>query len=107
MSSGGTGKPHKYFYGQNQKCFGTTCHRQICADLKRKICLSDGGIADFDNPEVVEKLLQTGIPVVGVGGSYENEDDYPNVPYVATDNVAIVEMAFEHLKAKAIRDLLI
>lgn len=66
--------------------------------------VGDGVIADFDNPEVVERLSQTGIPVVGVGGSYQNEDDYPNVPYVATDNVAIVEMAFEHLKAKGIQN---
>ncbi|PJC85604.1 XylR family transcriptional regulator [Vibrio sp. HA2012] len=64
----------------------------------------DGIIADFDNPEVIKRLSHTGIPVVGVGGSYQNEVDYPDVPYIATDNVAIVEMAFEHLKSKGIQN---
>ncbi len=64
----------------------------------------DGVIADFDNPEVIERLSATGIPVVGVGGSYQCEDDYPDVPYVATDNVAIVEMAFQHLKSKGLQN---
>lgn len=62
----------------------------------------DGVIADFDNPEIRELLEHTEIPVIGVGGSYENEDDYPSVPYVATDNYAIIDMAFQHLKSKGI-----
>ncbi|WP_086981134.1 XylR family transcriptional regulator [Vibrio aphrogenes] len=63
----------------------------------------DGIIADFDNPDVVEQLSNIDIPVIGVGGSYQSEDDYPNVPYVATDNYALVKMAFEHLKNKGIQ----
>ena len=60
----------------------------------------DGIIADFDNPDVVALLRNTDIPVIGVGGSYENENDYPAVPYVATDNNALVALAFQHLKSK-------
>lgn len=64
----------------------------------------DGVIADFDNPEVISQLGNTQIPVIGVGGSYQSEDDYPDTPYVATDNYAVVEMAFEHLKNKGIEN---
>ncbi len=60
----------------------------------------DGIIADFDNPGIKELLRNTNIPVIGVGGSYENEQDYPAVPYVATDNCALVSLAFQHLKSK-------
>ena len=62
----------------------------------------DGVIADFDNPEVIKHLENITVPIIGVGGSYQSEDDYPDVPYVATDNYAVVEMAFEHLKKKGI-----
>ncbi|MDB1124478.1 XylR family transcriptional regulator [Vibrio algarum] len=62
----------------------------------------DGIIADFDNPEVVKRLEGTDIPVVGVGGSYEEESQYPDIPYVATDNNALVELAFQHLREKGL-----
>lgn len=62
----------------------------------------DGVIADFDNPQVAELLKNSDIPVVGVGGSYRNADNYPNVPYVATDNYKVIEMAFQHLKEKGL-----
>ncbi len=64
----------------------------------------DGVIADFDNPEIRQLLADSNIPVVGVGGSYSNKEDYPNVPYVATDNEALVELAFQHLKEKGIEN---
>jgi LacI family transcriptional regulator len=58
----------------------------------------DGIIADFDDPAVAQALSNSRIPVVGVGGSYENEDDYPaEVPYVATDNFKLVNLAYTHL----------
>lgn len=58
----------------------------------------DGIIADFDDPAVAEVLSHSRIPVVAVGGSYQNEADYPaNVPYVATDNFKLVNLAYEHL----------
>ncbi|GLO60353.1 XylR family transcriptional regulator [Vibrio sp. MACH09] len=64
----------------------------------------DGIIADFDNPDIVKMLENTDIPVIGVGGSYEDNHDYPDVPYVATDNHALVELAFQHLKQKGLEN---
>lgn len=60
----------------------------------------NGIIADFDDPQIRAALKDINIPVVGVGSSYANEDLYPSVPYVATDNTAIVRAAYEHLKQK-------
>lgn len=58
----------------------------------------DGVIADFDDPELVSVLGDGHIPVVGVGGSYKRESDYPpGIPYVATDNDQLVKLAYEHL----------
>jgi LacI family transcriptional regulator len=58
----------------------------------------DGVIADFDDPAVVRALSGCTVPVVGVGGSYANENAYPpGVPYVATDNFKLVKLARDHL----------
>lgn len=58
----------------------------------------DGIIADFDDPAVAEALTNIKIPVVAVGGSYENDADYPEaVPYVATDNFKLIKLAYDHL----------
>lgn len=58
----------------------------------------DGVIADFDDPEIVALLADGHLPVVGVGGSYQKDADYPpGIPYVATDNAKLVGMAYEHL----------
>ena len=62
----------------------------------------DGIIADYDDPETVELLKNIEVPIIGVGSSYQNPEDYPNVPYVATDNNALIENAFLHLKQKGI-----
>lgn len=62
----------------------------------------DGIIADFDDPETAKLLENTTIPIIAVGGSYQNPAFYPNHPYVATDNFALVEAAFLHLKQKGI-----
>lgn len=62
----------------------------------------DGVIADFDDPAIQDSLKNCPVPVVGVGGSYVNEADYPDVPYVATDNLEVVKAAYEHLKQKGI-----
>jgi LacI family transcriptional regulator len=62
----------------------------------------DGIIADFDNPEVEEILKDTNIPTVAVGGSYHHKKYYPRLPYVATDNAALVRCAFQHLKRKGL-----
>jgi LacI family transcriptional regulator len=58
----------------------------------------DGIIANFDDPAVAEALSRCSVPVVAVGGSYADPANYPaGVPYVATDNVKLIEMARLHL----------
>jgi len=58
----------------------------------------DGIIADFDDPTVIEALAGLRVPVVAIGGSYADETQYPaRVPYVATDNVKLVRLAYDHL----------
>lgn len=59
-------------------------------------------IADFDDREIIQSLQNVGVPFVGVGGSYHDPDDYPPVHYIATDNHALVQCAFMHLKEKGL-----
>jgi LacI family transcriptional regulator len=64
----------------------------------------DGIIADFDDPAVAAALSHTRVPVVAVGGSYACDDDYPpGIPYVATDNFKLIELAHEHLVGAGLR----
>ncbi|SFC90980.1 XylR family transcriptional regulator [Massilia yuzhufengensis] len=65
----------------------------------------DGIIADFDDPTVAATLAASRVPMVAVGGSYEDPADYPaSVPYVATDNVKIIKLAYEHLIEAGLRN---
>ncbi|PWC19651.1 D-xylose utilization transcriptional activator XylR [Brenneria corticis] len=64
--------------------------------------LGDGVIADFDDQQIMRLLQDVDVPLVGVGGSYHNPADYPPVHYIATDNHALVESAFMHLKNKGL-----
>ncbi len=65
----------------------------------------DGIIADFDDPAVAAALENSPIPLVAVGGSYENPDDYPaGVPYVATDNFKLIQLAYEQLIDAGLRN---
>jgi LacI family transcriptional regulator len=65
----------------------------------------DGIIADFDDPAVAAALAPSRIPLVAVGGSYENTDDYPSgVPYVATDNFKLIKLAYDHLIEAGLRN---
>jgi len=58
----------------------------------------DGIIADFDDPLIGEALAGSKLPVVAVGGSYEDATAYPrHIPYVATDNAAMIKLAYDHL----------
>lgn len=66
------------------------------------ILSGSGIIADFDDENMARQLSQIAVPVVGVGGSYSNRQDYPPVHYVATDNEALVAAALEHLIEKGI-----
>lgn len=64
----------------------------------------DGIIADFDDPLVCEALAQCRLPVVAVGSSFEDPSHYPdNVPYIATDNVKLVSLAYTHLIGAGLR----
>ncbi|MFD1801029.1 D-xylose utilization transcriptional activator XylR [Mixta tenebrionis] len=65
-------------------------------------CLGDGVIADYDDTAIEALLRNVEVPIVGVGGSYHRPEDYPPVHYIATDNAALVESAFLHLKEKGI-----
>jgi len=64
--------------------------------------LGDGVIADYDDSSIESLLSNVPVPIVGVGGSYHRQQDYPPVHYIATDNAALVESAFLHLKEKGI-----
>lgn len=58
----------------------------------------DGIIADYDDPAVARALAGAHVPVIAIGGSYEDPACYPGqVPYVATDNQLLVARALEHL----------
>lgn len=89
----------------------TQCHWDIffeedfCTHLDNiQEWVGDGIIADLDNPEVELMLSRLSIPVVGIGSSYENEAHYPAMPYIATDNVSLVNSAFNHLKDKGLEN---
>lgn len=62
----------------------------------------DGVIADFDSLEIRTALSKSDKPVIGVGSSYFDKEDYPSVPYVATDNFEVVKQAFDHLKNRGL-----
>ena len=64
--------------------------------------LGDGVIADYDDPVIKQALADIDVPIVGVGGSYHLPEHYPSVHYIATDNYALVESAFLHLKEKGV-----
>lgn len=66
--------------------------------------VGDGIIADLDNPKIEALLSHIKTPVIGIGGSYEDESHYPNMPYIATDNASLVETAFHHLKDKGLEN---
>jgi LacI family transcriptional regulator len=58
----------------------------------------DGIIANFDDPAVAAALSHCTVPVVAVGGSYADPANCPaGVPYVATDNIKLIELARQHL----------
>jgi DNA-binding LacI/PurR family transcriptional regulator len=52
-------------------------------------------------PKLKSCWPMSNVPIVGVGGSYHQPEQYPPVHYIATDNAALVESAFLHLKEKA------
>lgn len=91
-------------YLQSSQCDWDIYIEEDFSSANRDIFIEmyDGIIADFDDPHVESILSMTKNIVVGVGGSYNQENDYPKVPYVATDNFKLVESAFIHLRDKGI-----
>jgi LacI family transcriptional regulator len=86
-----------------QKWTGMSIWKKTLARLEHIVEWSgDGIIADFDDPAIQAAMHNAKVPVIGVGGSYINEQDYPDVPYVATDNYEVVKSAYEHLKKKGL-----
>ncbi|CAA0288694.1 XylR family transcriptional regulator [Alteromonas mediterranea] len=63
----------------------------------------DGLIANYDDLEIKKIVDNISAPVIGVGCSYSDLEQYPNIPYVASDNFALVESAFKHLKEKGLK----
>lgn len=64
----------------------------------------DGIIADYDDAELIHLLSDRKIPIVGVGSSFIDESQYPDVPYVATDHGSVMEKAVDHLRNKGIEN---
>ena len=78
----------------------------FCTDRMNAILASaDGIIADLDDRNMVQALAGSAKPYVGVGGSFARERDYPQCDYVATDNYALVQLAFENLMKKGIQQI--
>lgn len=57
----------------------------------------DGIIADFDDPDVRAVLKQSKLPVIAVGDMRKDVDRPPGIPYVSTDNGALIQLAYTHL----------
>lgn len=76
----------------------TYCAKQ----LDSMVC--DGIIADMDDDNIRTLVSQVDVPIVGVGSSFNDPNDYPEVPYVATDNQDLLKSAFNHLKDKGIEN---
>lgn len=74
------------------------------ANIKLKDFCGDGIIASFDNEQMEEKLSQLHIPIVGLSGCAIQKNNNLALPYVATDNNAITELAYHHLKNKGLQN---
>lgn len=61
-----------------------------------------GIIASFDDTDVAQAVMASGLPVVAVGGGGGGFDPTSPIPYVATDNERIACLAAEHLLERAI-----
>lgn len=76
------------------------------ADINQLTVRENSGIvADFDNPVIHQFFIDNPqLTVVGIGSSYHDVTEYPSIPYIATDNPAIIRMAVDHLKDKGIEN---
>ncbi len=63
----------------------------------------DGILADFDHPKVPAAVQGLKIPVVGFGGGYGWYDPASGIPYFATDNKGVAQLAAQHLLDRGFR----
>jgi LacI family transcriptional regulator len=63
----------------------------------------DGVIVNFDNGRLAEAVCEMRIPIVGVGGGRGWFDPSSGIPYVATDDTTIGQLAAEHLLSCGLR----
>lgn len=70
--------------------------------LSPQILSCDGIIVDYDTREIEEVLHHIHVPIVGIGGSFQQVKRYPPTHYVATDNHALINMAYQHLRDKGL-----
>jgi len=64
-----------------------------------------GIIANFDDRKVAVAVRGVSLPTVGFGGGYGWYDPQSRIPYFATDNVAIAQLAADHLIDLGFRSL--
>jgi len=76
-------------------------HDQRLPDLRT--WHGDGILADFDHPKVPEAIRGLKIPVVGFGGGYGWYDPKSGIPYFATDNTTVAQLAAQHLLDRGFR----
>lgn len=63
----------------------------------------DGMIANYDDHHIESIAHNSDCPIIGVGASFHNKAEYPSIPYVASDNCALIKTAFDHLCHKGIK----
>lgn len=63
----------------------------------------DGVIANYDDQHLETIAHNIMCPIIGVGASFHDVTEYPSIPYVASDNYALIKTAFDHLCSKGIK----
>ena len=82
------------------------CEEDIGHDTQKVKCLyGDGIIGNIETLDLEYIKNNSSIPAVAIGGSFQNNADYPEIPYIATNNASIISMAINHLLDKGIYNL--
>lgn len=63
-----------------------------------------GILTSFDDHRLEQKLAHLSVPIVGLSGAMQPKNNALNIPYVATDNLSISLMAYQHLKQKGLQN---
>ncbi|WP_338330392.1 XylR family transcriptional regulator, partial [Commensalibacter sp. Nvir] len=76
----------------------------LCWDSNdRENLYCDGMIANCDDHLIDNLIKQHSYPIVGVGASFHCFQEFHSIPYVASDNEALVKSAFDHLCSKGLK----